>query len=230
VLVGGVRVMSQDWAEGKPEYGYLTSPYNNWGGKGMLKETADYLEQEEWKKRLARQKKESSLVMVNLSIDPGIMGTGVAVWNAFSHKWDQPVSPLACWNILPSKGEREWLEKAACISSQIGGYIHNLQREGRTIACLYCEFPEFQDSVTGNASVRKGDLFKLCFLIGAIAEICWNNDIAFEPVKVSEWKGQLPKKTVIKRIKEIIPGVIELGPVSHSWDAIGLGLYKKGCF
>jgi len=56
--------------------------------------------------------------------------------------------------------------------------------------------------------------------------------ISFLPIPVNQWKGQLPKKIVIKRIQKIIPrrNLETLQPKDDCWDAIGLGLHVRGVF
>jgi hypothetical protein len=95
---------------------------------------------------------------------------------------------------------------------------------------VYSEFPQFYQDPGGEMCAARGDLQKLTFSVGVLAECCFNRNIDFVPILVSEWKGQLPKKIVNERILQI------LGPVAcrefdtHIWDAVGIGLFAKGHF
>lgn len=98
---------------------------------------------------------------------------------------------------------------------------------------VYVEWPTFFDSGVGHAVARRGDLGKLTFgagyICGALGE-CFGCQTV--PVTVNEWKGQLPKAVVTERIKHLLGKnkCQRLGITSHAWDAVGIGLYAKGCF
>jgi hypothetical protein len=55
-------------------------------------------------------------------------------------------------------------------------------------------------------------------------------------VKVSSWKGQLPKELVIDRIKDFYRKqdaglkLLSMSLDGNDWDALGIGLYLQGLF
>lgn len=156
------------------------------------------------------------------SLDPGISGTGVAIWKDSEWK-DRAALPVLTENLYPSARCTDWTERAETIGRKLLELFNRYPP-----LFVYCEFPEFQDSAKGYAVATKGDLQKLTFIVGFFAAMAWEKRAAFVPYKVSVWKGQLPKPVVISRIIERIPGISEMKVSSHSFDAIGVGLYAKG--
>ncbi len=69
---------------------------------------------------------------------------------------------------------------------------------------------------------------------GMIAGICACQDVepAFEYVDVNNWKGNLKKDIVIKRITRTYNEAgLKFKPFTKDeWDAVGIGLYLKGFF
>lgn len=147
----------------------------------------------------------------NISIDPGLNGTGYAIWDKK-------------WNLLDNGviifSDRYELETRINLYSSA---VRNLVLKNHC-KFLYIEYPAFFNTVKGSVTASGGGLVKLSVLIGAI---CGRSRILYEFVPVVKWKGQLPKKVVENRIKGILPKV---NAKSHDWDAIGIGLYKKGVF
>lgn len=172
----------------------------------------------------------SKTIGTRISIDPGISGTGVAVWS--ESEWKEKVCPIDVRNIYGKKTE-DWLGKMRSILAQLEEIID----QHEPVRKLYIEFPEKMDSLKGNAAVvskvrgglkEPGDVFKLTYLVGAVAELCRSNDVGFRYYLPSEWKGQIGKSIVEQRIKMRIPNIVDLNPKSHSFDAIGIGLHAKG--
>jgi Holliday junction resolvasome RuvABC endonuclease subunit len=158
-----------------------------------------------------------------LSVDPGLTGTGLAFWR--DRDWKKQVPPVHVQNLTVGyKGE--WYERA----SRLSGEFHAVVAP-RKIVRVYIEWPIFfQGSVKGHSATVKGDIYKLCYLIGCYGEVCASLDIPLELVNVGVWNGQLSKEVVWEWVKRRIPDVVKLNPESHSRDAIGIGLYKKGFF
>lgn len=157
-----------------------------------------------------------------LSIDPGLSGTGVAVW-AYE-EWEKLVPPVLTKNIYETKGlnhlsvrmdslwENLWkwkLEATAC--AQIEGVM--------------IEQPKDFDSVKGQAAAKESSIVKLSMLIGYLTCGFVSKGIPVLYVGVNEWKGQLPKDLVKNRLQSTFP---DLKCESHSWDAVGIGLNRKG--
>lgn len=176
--------------------------------------------------------------LYRVSCDPGITGTGLALWD--SKSWEQPVAPIGVVNIYPKsltaagifspritrQSATRWLPKAYSVSSQVHDCLLELNPTH-----FYCEQPEFFANESGQMVAATGDLIKLTFIVGCFARSCWELGIEFVPIPVRQWKGQLPKQVVERRIVDLI-GRTAGGKaiMSHSWDATGIGLFAKGCF
>ena len=150
-----------------------------------------------------------------LSIDPGLSGTGWAIWNLNWHLLDSG-------NVYTNANKLE--EKISDIGNRILVYSNIRYTE---IKHVWIEYPAVFGGVAGDMVARKGDVVKLTFLAGYIVG---HLEAEFTIVPVHRWKGQLPKPIVIKRIKKILPFIDFEKIKSHSWDAIGLGLWAKGRF
>ena len=92
------------------------------------------------------------------------------------------------------------------------------------------EFPElFSGNAKSQASAGRGDLFKLTYLLGGLAdrarEYTGRLPILMTP---QEWKGQLPKDIVIKRIEKAFGPEYASQINDHEGDAIGMGLAAQG--
>lgn len=158
---------------------------------------------------------------MRLSIDPGLGGTGWALWK--ERDWAEARPPARCGVLTPAA--KDWLEASADLAAQLTGFLAQYQ-----VTVLYCEQPAFFDSPTGQAAAKRGDLLKLTFVTGRFAEVARTAGVDFVPVPVNLWKGQMPKEAVIRRILNRL-GVRELTQAhSHAWDAIGIGMYAKGVF
>lgn len=152
-----------------------------------------------------------------LFIDPGLGGTG---WAYFRDRGE----PLTSGVIRARAGfnDKGWPDRAYHIAQDVEELIDRFD-----VLCVGIEFPEYQVSARAHASNSKGDLFKLAFLCGSINyRLNFHHDLInvmyFSP---SEWKGQLPKDVVIRRINKIWPS---LTVKNHEADAIGMGLAAQG--
>jgi hypothetical protein len=158
-----------------------------------------------------------------VSIDAGLNGTGLAFWN--ERTWGDLCPPSQVANIYARGGS--WDERARKLTEKFRFELQPTTRHCVTVA--YIEVPEYMEGTARvNASTVKGDTLKLAMVVGAFMAVCWELSIPILPYEVHEWKGQLPKEIVWKRIKARIPDVVKLNPKSHSIDAIGIGLHAKG--
>lgn len=88
------------------------------------------------------------------------------------------------------------------------------------------EFPAWHGIQLGWAA---GDLQKLVFLVGVLAGYFCEAH-SFTPVTPKDWKGQLPKEVVKRRlVKRYGPGATREWE-KDVWDAVGIGLWKMGKF
>ena len=150
-----------------------------------------------------------------MAVDPGLSGTGWAIW-------DECRPGPRITGIIPAP--QGGLEKRAELIA------YDLRKIIKTYWAdtVYCEYPAFfTGSTKSYASTASGDLGKLFYLIGVIggitASVC-----DFQLVHVRDWKGQLSKEAVEHRILKIIGRKGCKKFKSHVWDAVGIGLYKLG--
>jgi hypothetical protein len=165
---------------------------------------------------------------VILAIDPGLSGTGWAYWREDQeHQGDAPyaVGVITVPNKLRSD---DFVIRAKYVAQQlfsITGKLYDIDESPTDI--VVCEFPNYQDSGARSMGWRSGDLQRLTFLTGVIAQRF--DDCEFVPVEPYKWKGQLPKHVVEDRIRKRLGGKTcrTLGVKSHAWDAIGIGLWYR---
>jgi len=90
---------------------------------------------------------------------------------------------------------------------------------------VYCELPFIaQDAGKASISAAKQDVIKLTVVAGMIAAMC---SCDFRFVRVIDWKGQLPKHLVKKRVVRALNGHILSSRTSHEIDAIGIGMFIR---
>jgi len=145
-----------------------------------------------------------------MTVDPGLQGTGYAVWRFYELKET---------GVITSKA-KEWWERAYSIAG-------TLYLRGSFSEIVYVEHMEYFGG-SKNLAWKTGDLQRTTYLEGCIAGR-FNEANIVVPIPVREWKGQLPKAVVIRRIqKELGKEVCEdLGIVTHAWDAVGIGLWAQ---
>ena len=147
--------------------------------------------------------------ITRITIDPGATGSGWAVWN---REWDLNRNGI----IIPDKN-LEWEAKAYFVAATLAKVVADFNcDEG------YIEYPAFFQAHGACGVANSGALVKLAWFVGLV---CGSLPFAPRLITVGSWKGQLPKKVVISRIKRILPDV---KATSHDWDAIGIGLFLKG--
>ena len=152
-----------------------------------------------------------------LTIDPGISGTGWALWNREMR--------LVNAGILTGKGK--WNQKAEQICEKLAHLIRE-NRENHTITG-YIEIPSFFQSAGGEMVARRGDLVKLTWVAGMLHRTIVGQGGFVRMVPVSMWKGQLPKHVIENRVmKRLGIQCVKLGIRSHAFDAVGIGLYLRG--
>lgn len=144
-----------------------------------------------------------------ITVDPGLNGTGYAIWNK---QWQLVTNNIITFTYGTIE-ERGYKYRV---------FFKGLRKE-YSITKIFIEYPALFASNKGSVTAASGALVKLAWLTGLISGVFTR----IELVSVTNWKGQLPKDVVIRRIKKILPSV---NSKSHDWDAIGIGLYKKGVF
>ena len=147
-----------------------------------------------------------------LTIDPGVGGTGYAVW------WG---SDLVESGSITPKSKGSWSEKVLEISQ-------GLRLNFNLADVMFYEQPQ----ALKNACTAGGDLVKLSILAGIIH--AKGMDLRHQPcgVEINKWKGNMKKELCTKRI---LSKMKKLGwkPTTnkdHETDAVGIGLYLLNKF
>lgn len=162
-------------------------------------------------------------------VDPGLQGTGWAFFNRITAyrppqvRRDAYVDGVGYEDsgVYFCKG-RQWEGRSADICAWFRGVINAYSPR-----IVVIEMPSaWSGSAISMSSVASGDLFKLTYLVGGLGQVVIDCGCRLPVlIKPAEWKGQLPKNVVIKRIRARIP---RLKPSDHEADAIGMGLSAQG--
>lgn len=160
---------------------------------------------------------------VFVSLDPG-QRTGVAVWSASNFKRLEPPLSVALWTAGPGCKDWTWAQRCVALAHKFDALF-----KWQTVVKVYCELPAFFEGEKGHAAAAKGDVVKLAYLVGVYAGMCHKRGVEFNLVPVREWKGQLPKSVVISRIQKRLGSACGIYKADQ-WDAVGIGLFIKGCF
>jgi hypothetical protein len=167
-----------------------------------------------------------------IAIDPGLGGTGWALWSTRHQKpWGTPmevgiVRDTAKDESLAIRCE-ELSEKIRDSLNAATGHWNVGWHHNRTY--LYLEMPQHMTNVKGIAA-QAGAVYKLTFLVGYLAKAF--HQCTVHVVTPNEWKGQLQKDVVIRRIQRTLTPerCDDLGIKTHAWDAVGIGLWAMGRF
>lgn len=152
-----------------------------------------------------------------LCIDPSIVSTGFALFKS------NDLFPAHHGLLRPNVKTALWHERAHWVADIL------LSSTKFFRPSVYCEMPQYFQSAVGHAAATLGSLSKLCYLIGAIGHACKTAGVPFHLVPVLDWKGQLPKEVVNRRIQKILK-CSEKTFRADEWDAVGIGLWIKGAF
>ena len=148
---------------------------------------------------------------MRISIDPGVSGTGYAIWT------DDGV--LKEWgNIYPDAADQTFDTRARSITKKLRVIALRCK-----ISDCYIELPALHSSEGGAVTARSGALVKLAFMVGMVYSMFQKSHL----IPVADWKGSLPKEVVASRVRKQFPGK---AIVNHSVDAVGIGLYVTGRF
>jgi hypothetical protein len=152
-----------------------------------------------------------------VAIDPGLNSMGVALWGSVRNDSTTPETFL-----LKAPRKLDLAPRALWIARQLASQLPRGFERGDFV----CEYPAWHGIQLGWAA---GDLQKLVFLVGVLAGY-FNTAHSFTPVTPKEWKGQLPKDVVKRRlVKKFGPGATREWE-RDMWDAVGIGLWKLGRF
>ncbi len=151
-----------------------------------------------------------------ISIDPGVKTAGVACWED-----DELIS---AWLSKGETWDRTAFNVLCCLED-------HFPKEIILSAHAVIERPQVyrEEFLKGDPN----DLITLALMVGATAGYLINEPTLYYP---REWKGQVPKDTMIERIKGKLSeeeyrrvDLPRAKSLHHNiWDAVGIGLYQLG--
>ena len=163
-----------------------------------------------------------------VAIDPSIASCGVAVWEFTNwRKWENitPPDQVHLWHpILRNPKEATWDAKLTWMAQRFDELLEVLG----DVKTVGCELPMLVRGGGGDVVASSGALVKLSCCVGAFAGVCAVKDVEFLPIPVYEWKGQLPKDIVNRRIRQLLGNENCRKFKRDIWDAVGIGLHMKG--
>ena len=159
---------------------------------------------------------------IYVTVDPGLGGTGMAFWQ--KDFWGQkPYIPFFT-HAITAPDKLDWLTRSDIIVEE---FQKVLRPQEYVVTKVWVEYPGLHQTAAGHASASKGDIFKLMFLVGRFAQVCYTMRSEFVPLEVNEWKGTMSKEVVIRRISNRL-GVSHDHFPNHVADAVGMGLHLQG--
>jgi hypothetical protein len=156
-----------------------------------------------------------------LSIDCGVNAIGVAIWNKKPTRENVIPDEAFCIHVAADKA---WEEK--CIELVIK--LDKLANDISSFRYVVTEFPEVYGGAKGNAAAKNGDVAHMAHFCGALHAYAYPR--TFIPVLPTEWKKQLKKEIMERRLRRAIGDADGTGKAitEHAWDAVGIGLYFAG--
>lgn len=160
-----------------------------------------------------------------VAVDPGIRGSGVAVFS-------DGALFAAHYVKSPAQSDEDLLRQAAAMASAIRAAV--LDAAGLT---LVVELPRIYSRGGGKTKGDPNDLRGLCLVAGGLAALFPGADI--RSVEPAEWKGQVPKGVMGKRVRGRLcaaeAGVLARAEAAvaaslrhNAVDAVGIGLWALG--
>lgn len=160
-------------------------------------------------------------MLYRATVDPGLGGTAISLWQETT--WEEASHPYHTQVYSAPKG-LEWLDRARLTVNSIEKVLSRY-----AVSEVWIEYPGFHKSAGGQASATRGDVFKLMFLVGMLADRFEIRGTRFHPLEVNQWKGTLSKEAVAVRVGRIL----DCDPKrygNHIMDSVGMGLFVKGFF
>lgn len=156
-----------------------------------------------------------------VTVDPGLGGTGFAVWSRKSARDVVPPILSGCVDHIKSDS---WEKVATDIAWRLSTII-----KPHAVFEMVIELPQLMNSGVGQIAARSGDLVKLTITTGCIMGIhSIHNSGRIEGVTPTQWKGNLDKEETDYRVRRALPGWKSKSNTTHEADAVGLGLWAKG--
>jgi len=163
-----------------------------------------------------------------LFVDPGLLGTGGVYFPIIQR--GKPHYPDKGFLL---KAESQGEVEDRIIQLGIDFYDTIIKYSPFTVVIESQQF--WRDSLTSVTSASRGDIFKTTMLVGNLLAQCSRLNIRVESfskfhktniilVPPNEWKGQLPKDVVERRLRDEFE-VLDDYLVDHVCDAAGMGIF-----
>lgn len=155
-----------------------------------------------------------------LSIDPGIRGSGLAIWTMSGELYSAWYAPGNT-----RKPPEAWIDMTKSVFQSLS--IQNYRPK-----ILIIELPQVYDRRTSKGDPN--DLIQLAAVVGAISQLLYSQGtkviVTYLP---REWKNQLPKEISEERTRASLDqnelrkiNLPSAKSLSHNvWDGIGIGLH-----
>lgn len=155
-----------------------------------------------------------------LCIDPGVQAVGYAIFRGLLGPSEKTIAPETSGVIRPLG--TGWEERAADVVEQLRFNFSGFRR----LAAVYVEFQEFwEGSVKSHAAASQGDLFKLSFVVGRMAQLfSTSHGLEVQLISPRTWKGQMNDRAVKLRVQRALGKQYR----THEADAVGIGLHLQG--
>lgn len=151
-----------------------------------------------------------------ITIDPGLQGTGFAIWSSSKHK-------LALHGSISPRNKKAPVELRAL---ELSERLVQLSKEYDLIETVYFELP----ASWGGVSDKSQAVVKLTLAAGIlVGTMCRVYGCGAKAVPVADWKGQLPGDICCQRVATKMGWAVSEYS-DHDLDAVGIGLYIQGRF
>ena len=156
-----------------------------------------------------------------LFIDPGLTDTGWAIFAAH---------PIGFCHLEESGTLR--VHRLPCWTDTVDRMLSEFSRlMNWTFESAYIEFQElWSRSALSHACVARGDLFKLTYLVGRMAQMLTTRNpfITIHLPTPQHWKGQLNARAMKARVEKVFGKNSNRKRTEHEEHALGLYLYSIG--
>ena len=171
-----------------------------------------------------------------VTVDPGIQTMGWCVWSG----WLNRGSALCGPPIHAGQVKRIKTKRGASNNADLVKLLMEKLQEGTygiaDIVEVVVEEPAYFGGLAGQSAAVRGDLTGLALCVGAVAQWAWWMDAKLTLAPVGQWKGNMSKQVVEKRIIKHFTRLKEFKPLiavmsedrGHDWDACGIGLWRRG--
>lgn len=157
-----------------------------------------------------------------LCIDPGVKNLGYAFWPEIKRGSKARTRAPSTSGLVTAPSFPAWED--AVHESQASWLVSFIQVH--QVEHVVIEFAEmWGNSARSLQAAKKGDLFRLAYLVGALGEaayaLCDRKPVIVRP---TVWKGDMPKDVMKRRVRRALHRKYK----EHEYDAVAIGLRIMG--